>query len=175
VKKGFTAVTMKDIVEECGISRGGLYRYFGSTKQIFKEILAAGIADNASFCEECIKKGFSAKKIMELFLQPYKQKMLNIEKTLSVAAYEFFLSQRKAKEIRRMYQKNFDSVAAVFSKVVSYGIARKEIPNAVPEDAGRLARFIILHLRGLSILALSAKAPPEIIQEQLDLVMEIFQ
>ena len=31
-KKGFRTVTMKDIVEVCEISRGGLYLYFGNTE-----------------------------------------------------------------------------------------------------------------------------------------------
>lgn len=35
IQKGFAAVTMKDIVEACDISRGGLYRYYGSTRDIF--------------------------------------------------------------------------------------------------------------------------------------------
>ena len=32
-EKGFKDVTMKDIVEACEISRGGLYLYFESTKE----------------------------------------------------------------------------------------------------------------------------------------------
>ena len=39
MEKGYKSVTMKDVVEACGISRGGLYLYFGSTKDIFMEIL----------------------------------------------------------------------------------------------------------------------------------------
>ena len=39
VKKGFLRVTMKDIVEACDISRGGLYLYFESTGQIFLEVI----------------------------------------------------------------------------------------------------------------------------------------
>ena len=35
VEKGFKNVTMKDIVEACKISRGGLYLYFENTSQIF--------------------------------------------------------------------------------------------------------------------------------------------
>ena len=31
VEKGFKKVTMKDIVEACDISRGGLYLYFENT------------------------------------------------------------------------------------------------------------------------------------------------
>jgi len=37
--KGYKEVTMKDIVDACGISRGGLYLYFDSTKEIFLEVL----------------------------------------------------------------------------------------------------------------------------------------
>ena len=39
VEKGFKNVTMKDIVEACEISRGGLYLYFDSTEQILMEVL----------------------------------------------------------------------------------------------------------------------------------------
>ena len=39
VDKGFKKVTMKDIVEACEISRGGLYLYFESTGQIFLEVM----------------------------------------------------------------------------------------------------------------------------------------
>src|SRR5690625_3835600 len=38
-KKGFQTVTMSDIVKACDISRGGLYRYYQSTFEIFKEVL----------------------------------------------------------------------------------------------------------------------------------------
>ena len=39
MEKGFKDVTMKDIVDACNISRGGLYLYFSSTKEIFLEVL----------------------------------------------------------------------------------------------------------------------------------------
>ncbi|WP_340620588.1 TetR/AcrR family transcriptional regulator [Xenorhabdus siamensis] len=35
IKKGYSQVTMTDIITECGISRGGVYRYLRSTKDIF--------------------------------------------------------------------------------------------------------------------------------------------
>jgi len=39
-EKGFKAVTMTDICEQTGLSRGGLYRYYSGTDQIFSEILS---------------------------------------------------------------------------------------------------------------------------------------
>ena len=35
MEKGYKKVTMKDIVEACDISRGGLYLYFEITSQLF--------------------------------------------------------------------------------------------------------------------------------------------
>lgn len=37
VQKGFKDVTMKDICEAAGLSRGGLYMHYGSTGQIFAD------------------------------------------------------------------------------------------------------------------------------------------
>ena len=38
-QKGFKNVTMKDICTVTGLSRGGLYRHYDSTQQIFSEIV----------------------------------------------------------------------------------------------------------------------------------------
>ena len=40
-EKGFKNVTMKDIVDACEISRGGLYLYFSSTDELFLSVLAS--------------------------------------------------------------------------------------------------------------------------------------
>ena len=37
--KGFSNVTMKDIIDECNISRGGIYLYFSSVDEIFTEVI----------------------------------------------------------------------------------------------------------------------------------------
>ena len=37
--KGYKAVTMKDVVEACQISRGGLYLYFSNTEDLFLAVL----------------------------------------------------------------------------------------------------------------------------------------
>ena len=39
IEKGYKRVTMKDIVDACGISRGGLYLYFNNTGEIFLEVM----------------------------------------------------------------------------------------------------------------------------------------
>ena len=39
-EKGYKNVTMKDIVDACDISRGGLYLYFSSIEELFLAVLA---------------------------------------------------------------------------------------------------------------------------------------
>ncbi len=88
-EKGFAAVTMKDICEVCGLSRGGLYRHYGSTKEIFEEILQ-GIADmDFDFIKEGIGKEQSARKILNQILEKMQRELLDEENSLSCAIYEY--------------------------------------------------------------------------------------
>lgn len=68
VREGYTSVTMKDIVEACGISRGGLYKYYSSTKEIFVDILSTEkVGDNSLFIKS-MENGANAIKILADFL-----------------------------------------------------------------------------------------------------------
>ena len=42
-EKGFKDVTMSDICEKSQLSRGGLYRHYSSTSEIFREIISEDI------------------------------------------------------------------------------------------------------------------------------------
>ncbi|MGK0552918.1 TetR/AcrR family transcriptional regulator, partial [Enterococcus faecalis] len=46
-RQGLIDVTMQDIIDECQISRGGLYLYFDSVDAIFMEVV------NQHACQTC--------------------------------------------------------------------------------------------------------------------------
>ena len=73
-KKGFRDVTMKDIVEACEISRGGLYLYFGSTEQIFKEILAQDLENDGEDLTADLGQDATMAELLMLFLKEQKKK-----------------------------------------------------------------------------------------------------
>lgn len=83
-EKGFKAVTMTDICEKTGLSRGGLYRYYSGTEQIFLEILSEEyiIADR-------IEKKEKARVILEDMLEAIKVEIMEKELSLSLAIYEY--------------------------------------------------------------------------------------
>ena len=67
VEKGFKKVTMKDIVEACEISRGGLYLYFDNTSQIFLEVLKMESQETDDVFSDNITEDATAADILVLF------------------------------------------------------------------------------------------------------------
>ena len=63
--RGFKDVTMKDICEATGLSRGGLYRYFGSTAELFEEIWTDMIAGQEDEFARVMQQELSAKDALE--------------------------------------------------------------------------------------------------------------
>ena len=53
LKRVFYKVTLKDIVEACGISRGGIYLYFDSVDEIFMEVIRQYHSENLN--KTCIE------------------------------------------------------------------------------------------------------------------------
>ena len=88
-QKGYKNVTMKDIVDACGISRGGLYLYFGSTAEIFLEVLRMETEEADDVFSDSIKEDATATEILALFLKEQKKELLRKKDNLTVATYEF--------------------------------------------------------------------------------------
>ena len=76
VEKGFRSVTMKDIVDACEISRGGLYLYYGDTEQIFLEVLAADSEKTEDVFEENVGEDATAAEILAVFLKEQKKNLI---------------------------------------------------------------------------------------------------
>ena len=76
VEKGFRDVTMKDIVDACGISRGGLYLYFDSTAALFREVLEAQQMEKDDIFTGEIPEEATATDILLVFLKEQKKEIL---------------------------------------------------------------------------------------------------
>ena len=83
-EKGFQAVTMSDICERTGLSRGGLYRYYSGTGQIFSEILVEEYAAANKMEGES-----SARTVLEHLLETLRTEIMDKERSLSLAIYEY--------------------------------------------------------------------------------------
>lgn len=149
VEKGFKCVTMKDIVEACDISRGGLYLYFSSTEEIFEEVLKQDEEKmEAEFSQKNLQ-GASIADLLFVFLREQKKEILIKKDSLTVAKYEFsFVCRENGKT--SVLRRQFETEALVLEKLLERGNKSQEFFCASPrEEAGNM----MLTIEGMKICA----------------------
>ena len=167
-EKGFKSVTMKDIVEACEISRGGLYLYFDSTEQIFLEILKMESQESDDVFTGHISEDDTAADILTLFLKEQKKELLQKTNNLTVAVYEYFFANKSADK-NNMLRKQFDAGVKVLEKLIEAGIASGEFYCENPKGA---AANIMYVLEGMKINAQTFGITEKMVDEQLLYIMQ---
>lgn len=168
VEKGYKSVTMKDIVEACEISRGGLYLYFDSTEQILLEILQMEAQETDDVFTVQISEEDTAADILTLFLKEQKKELLQKKNNLTVAVYEYFFAHRSIDK-NNMLRKQFDAGVKVLEKLIEMGIASGEFYCENPKGA---ASNIMYVLEGMKINAQTFGITEKMVDEQLLYIMQ---
>ncbi len=168
VEKGFQSVTMKDIVEACEISRGGLYLYFESTDQILLEVLRMDADETDDVFTERIAQGDTAADILTLFLKEQKKELLRKKGNLTVAVYEYFFCHKETDQ-ENMLRRQFDAGVMVIEKLIEAGIASGEFYCEDPKGA---AANIMYVLEGMKINAQTFGITEKMVDEQLAYIMQ---
>ena len=163
MEKGFKRVTMKDIVEACDISRGGLYLYFSSTEEIFLEVLRMESEETDDVFSDNIKEDATAADILMLFLKEHKKELLRKKDTLTQATYEFYFENQLAKK-DNILKKQFESAEFIIQRLIESGVENGEF---FCEDCEGAARNIMLVLEGLKISAQTVGVTAESVDRQL--------
>ena len=161
--KGFKNVTMKDIVEACDISRGGLYLYFESTAQILDEILKAESKENNEEFMKNIAEDSTAADILLLFLQELKKEMLEPKGNLSKAIYEYY-SDVKVPKKENLLKRRFDENAKVIQKLIEIGTEEGDFYCEMPKEA---SIGIMYQMEGMKITALTVGITDEAVDRQI--------
>lgn len=163
MEKGFKKVTMKDIVEACEISRGGLYLYFNNTGEIFLEVLKMESQEADDVFSDNITEDATAADILLLFLKEQKKELLRMNNTLTQAIYEFYFENDLPKKYN-VLKKQFDSAVKIIQKLIEAGVENGEF---YCEDSEGTARNIMFVLEGLKISAQTIGVSAEMVDREL--------
>ncbi len=164
VEKGFKKVTMKDIVEACDISRGGLYLYFESTSQIFQEVMKMETQEADDLFSGSIKEDSTAADILLLFLREQKKELLRKQDTLTQAIYEFYFENQQLPKKENRLKKQFDSAVKIIERLIEAGVESGEF---YCEDPAGCARNIMFVLEGLKICAQTIGVTPDMVDREI--------
>ena len=165
VEKGFKEVTMKDICELTGLSRGGLYRHYESTSQIFLEIVNDFSNSQKSEIFTKIEQHIPATTILEEILSKYANEMLDYKNSISLAVYEFYSNPMVSKEDNYV-KKQYEISKSTWVELINYGIGTKEFNPVTPESIFNIIIFAYQGVRMYSrLMKMDNNIPTQIINE----------
>lgn len=164
-EKGFKQVTMKDICEVTKLSRGGLYCHYGSTQDIFKEILNDMMSQQENTFSKKISQNLPAKEILNDVLKIYEEEMLDSQSSLSLAIYEYFSIKENAETQNELYMQYLWSLN-VWKELIEYGIKKDEFNNV---DVLSVFNLIIFSYQGVrmysKLMPIDETIPKRIIEQ----------
>ena len=167
-EKGYKLVTMKDIVEACEISRGGLYLYFQNTGEIFEEVLKLEQEDTDDVFAQSIPKEATPSDILALFLKEQKKELLGKSASLNKAIYEYyFVTQVPQKD--NFLKRQFEKAVYALEKLIEAGVESGEFYCEDPRGA---ARNIMYVLEGLKIVSETREIHETMVDREIMYVMQ---
>lgn len=165
IREGFTRVTMQDIIDECGISRGGIYLYFSTVDEIFIEVVKRHNRAKIDAIKYSIENSADFHRLIDDFFAEQKEKLLNMDKSLFAAMTEFCFSH-KNKSDRDFYTEQFFNTKEIMLELLKCGKSNKAVAARNIED---LADSIMFMIEGLRSLAVSSGVSPALADRQLEI------
>ncbi|SFS55148.1 TetR family transcriptional regulator [Paenibacillus sp. 453mf] len=126
-KKGYGAVSLKDIIEETGMSRGWIYLYYQTKDEIFEALLDHQDKEHEGFVEELIEASSSIWEVVNtLYAQQLEELQLLDNGSLLPAFYEYFLVGWRDPSRRKMLEIRYENGIQRFAELLQLGIQRGE-------------------------------------------------
>ena len=168
-RKGFLAVTMQDIIDECGISRGGIYIYFSSVDEVFLEVLKQRNKERFSSISKSIHDGEPFDSVLGNYMLKQKERLVSFENSLFRAYCEYIFSKPKA-AVHAFRDVQLNHLRSSVTSILMLGVHQNIIKD---EKIERLANHFIVTIDGLSVLALSYALSQKTIDDQFAVLSEM--
>ena len=140
-EKGFKQVTMKDVCEVTGMSRGGLYSHFSGTDKLFEAVLEKITEKSATDFQTEIKEGTSSVKILEKALDNMEEEMKHPEDSLSMALYEY--AETVNTDVMERLERN---AKEKWKLLIHYGVKRGEFQDV---NVDEIVNMILYSYQGV--------------------------
>ena len=163
IRKGFNRVTMKDIIDESNISRGGIYLYFSTVDDIFVEVVKKHNHTKIEGIRKNIEDSDDFNTLIDDFFLDQKNRLLNMDKSLFVAMIEYCFSHKNQSD-RDFYTEQFFNTKNMISELLKFG----QRTNAISaKNVGSLADSVMFLIEGLRSLAVSSGISEDLADKQL--------
>ncbi len=169
LRQGLTATSMKDIIEECGISRGGLYFYFSSVDEVFVEVIRTRARTTAQMVDDLMADSEHFTQLLGEYLAFQRERLLHMDKSLLRAMLEFGLTHRGEKDVAFITEQYLHT-KEIMRRIMLFGAERGQLRGS----PGPMAEQLLLLVEGLSVKTITAGPDESVIDEQFALILQLF-
>ena len=162
---------MQDIIDECGISRGGIYIYFASVDEVFLEVLKQRNKEGMTTINKSVDAHEPFDEVYRTFMAKQKERLINFENSLFRAYCEYIFSKPKA-AVHAFRDTQLAHLRGSVEAILRLGVSQGLVKN---ENVSQLAVHFIAVIDGLSLLALGDALTGEIVDEQFNILTHIIK
>ena len=148
-KKGYYGSTIDDIVSESKMSKGAIYHYYKSKKEVYLELIVYLESKYTDMFTSVNKESTSAKKLKKLFTiwSDQLEKEPGFFQSFSI----FQSMSRHDKDFKQAMQRMYNRFQKFIELIIIEGIESKEFKKIDPKTS---ALSLILNLDGISWFSL---------------------
>ena len=165
-RKGYLGVTMQDIVDQCGISRGGIYLYFNSVDEIFRAVASGRNKAKFSSIRRAVEDDEPFANVLGDFLALQKQRLLHMEHSLLRAMYEYTFSRAEG-ATPAFRNEQLHTLRKSVLAILRLGVSQNAIRD---ENIATIADHMIVLIEGLGVMALVDVLTEAIVDAQFEIV-----
>ena len=166
-RQGYQAVTMTDVCEACGLSRGGLYRHFGSTKALFIAILEADMRQGQSAVQRSLSTGVPAMVILNHYFAGEKAAMFGERNGLFFAIHEFAFCEA---DMREFFAERLCRAVEVIGNILEHGQKNGEFKAL---DVEAVANHILYCMDSMKTSSILFESTERMVEAQFELIREM--
>lgn len=155
IQKGYRGVTMKDVIDESGLSRGGVYLYFSSTEKIFLSLIEASDDDYSFLIEQLSNDSRTVWEGVVQLVEIVMNNIVSIEDGLAAAIYEYFLVVKREGQAQDLLKRRFHRALDILRVLLMKGVETGEFHPKLPID--EISKFLLFVMDGVAINMISLK------------------
>lgn len=140
-EKGYGAATLKDIIEETGMSRGWIYLYFQTKEEIFEALLDHQDAEHEQYIAELLEISASVWDVITTLYSQQQDELLKPPRGgMLPAFYEYFLIGWRDAERSELLLQRYEEGIVRFAALLQKGVDQGEFSPAMSvSDISKLA------------------------------------
>ncbi|MCL2203591.1 MAG: TetR/AcrR family transcriptional regulator [Defluviitaleaceae bacterium] len=170
-RKGFLAVKMQDIINECGISRGGIYIYYASVDEVFLGVVKRRNKEGITSINASVDAREPFEAVFGAYMAKQKERLINFENSLFRAYCEYIFSRPKT-AVHAFRDTQLNNLRESVEAILHLGASQGAVDAA---QVTQLAIHVIAVVDGLSILALGDALTEDIVDAQFGILMKIIK